>query len=176
MINSPFVRKSASVQQVMLKVLLALVPGIAAYVWFFGAGILVQLAIASAAALAGEAAMLAIRGKRLATGKILIIDKLLANRELVSVLILAPTRELAQQIDEEFRRFSSGMKLYSALAVGGQNIGRGAELYAGGEGNQYFSHNRGAERERTLVCLCRYGRREHVPPRLKRTDRSGDWQ
>lgn len=63
MINSPFVRKSASVQQVMLKVLLALVPGIAAYVWFFGAGILVQLAIASAAALAGEAAMLAIRGK-----------------------------------------------------------------------------------------------------------------
>ncbi len=63
MINSPFVRKSASVQQVMLKVLLALVPGIAAYVWFFGAGILVQLAIASAAALAGDAAMLAIRGK-----------------------------------------------------------------------------------------------------------------
>ena len=53
-----------------------------------------------------------------------IIDKLLANRELVSVLILAPTRELAQQIDEEFRRFSSGMKIYSALAVGGQNIGR----------------------------------------------------
>lgn len=53
-----------------------------------------------------------------------IIDKLLANRELVSVLILAPTRELAQQIDEEFRRFSSGMKLFSALAVGGQNIGR----------------------------------------------------
>ena len=53
-----------------------------------------------------------------------IIDKLLANRELVSVLILAPTRELAQQIDEEFRRFSSGMKLYSTLAVGGQNIGR----------------------------------------------------
>ena len=36
--------------------------------------------------------------------------------------------------------------------------------------------DRGAERERTLVCLCRYGRREHVPPRLKRTDRSGDWQ
>ena len=61
--NSPFVRKPASVQRVMLQVLLALVPGIAAYVWFFGAGILVQLAIASAAALAGEAAMLAIRGK-----------------------------------------------------------------------------------------------------------------
>ena len=63
MINSPYIRKPASVQSVMLQVLLALVPGIAAYVWFFGAGILVQLAIASAAALAGEAAMLAIRGK-----------------------------------------------------------------------------------------------------------------
>ena len=61
--NSPFVRKAASVQSVMLQVLLALVPGIAAYVWFFGAGILVQLAIATAAALAGEAAMLAIRGR-----------------------------------------------------------------------------------------------------------------
>ena len=55
-------------------------------------------------------------------------------------------------------------------------VGGSAELYAGGEGNQYFSHDRGAERERTLVCLRRYGRREHVPPRLKRTDRSGDWQ
>ncbi|MDD3355256.1 RnfABCDGE type electron transport complex subunit D [Zoogloea sp.] len=63
MINSPFVRKPASVQSVMLQVLLALLPGIAAYVWFFGAGILVQLAIATAAALAGEAAMLAIRGR-----------------------------------------------------------------------------------------------------------------
>lgn len=53
-----------------------------------------------------------------------IIEKLLANRELVSVLILAPTRELAQQIDEEFRKFSAGQKLFSALAVGGSNIGR----------------------------------------------------
>ena len=61
--NSPFVRKPASVQRVMLQVLLALVPGIVAYVWFFGAGILVQIALASVAALAGEAAMLAIRGK-----------------------------------------------------------------------------------------------------------------
>ena len=52
------------------------------------------------------------------------IEKLLANRDLVSVLILAPTRELAQQIDEDFRRFTAGQKLYSALVVGGANIGR----------------------------------------------------
>ena len=31
MINSPYIRKPASVQSVMLQVLLALVPGIAAY-------------------------------------------------------------------------------------------------------------------------------------------------
>ena len=61
--NSPYIRKPASVQSVMLRVLLALVPGIAAYVWFFGAGILVNLVIASVAAIAGEAAMLLARGR-----------------------------------------------------------------------------------------------------------------
>lgn len=52
------------------------------------------------------------------------IEKLLKNRELVSVLVLAPTRELAQQIDDEFRRFSAGQKLFSTLVVGGANINR----------------------------------------------------
>lgn len=52
------------------------------------------------------------------------IEKLLVNRGLVTVLVLAPTRELAQQIDEEFRRFSAGQKLYSTLVVGGANIAR----------------------------------------------------
>lgn len=41
-----------------------------------------------------------------------------------SVLIVAPTRELAQQIDEQFREFSRGMGLYSTLIVGGVNIDR----------------------------------------------------
>lgn len=41
-----------------------------------------------------------------------------------SVLVMAPTRELAQQIDEEFRGFSKGMNLYSTLVVGGMNIDR----------------------------------------------------
>lgn len=54
------------------------------------------------------------------------IEKLLADpqRGVMSVLVLAPTRELAQQIDEEFRRFSAGQKLYSTLVVGGANIMR----------------------------------------------------
>ena len=61
--NSPYFLKPASVQSVMLRVLLALLPGIAAYVWFFGAAILVQIALASVTALAAEAAMLALRRK-----------------------------------------------------------------------------------------------------------------
>jgi superfamily II DNA/RNA helicase len=36
-----------------------------------------------------------------------------------TVLIIAPTRELAQQIDEEFRDFGQGLGLYSTLVVGG---------------------------------------------------------
>ena len=63
--NSPYFRQPASVRSVMLRVMAALLPGIAAYVWFFGAGVLIQLALASAAALAGEAIMLAIRKKPL---------------------------------------------------------------------------------------------------------------
>lgn len=41
-----------------------------------------------------------------------------------SVLIVAPTRELAQQINEQFRDFSRGLDLYSTLIVGGVNIDR----------------------------------------------------
>ena len=39
-----------------------------------------------------------------------------------AVLIMAPTRELAVQIDEQFRIFAANMKLYSAICVGGVNI------------------------------------------------------
>ena len=63
--NSPYFLQPASVQSVMLRVLVALLPGIAAYVWFFGAAILVQIALASVTALAAEAAMLKLRRKPL---------------------------------------------------------------------------------------------------------------
>ena len=62
-VSSPFLHKPASVQRVMLTTLCALLPGIAAYVWWFGPAILVTLAIASITALAAEAALLALRGK-----------------------------------------------------------------------------------------------------------------
>lgn len=53
-----------------------------------------------------------------------IIEKLYANRDTLSVLIVAPTRELAQQIDEQFRDFSADMKLFSTIVVGGTNMDR----------------------------------------------------
>lgn len=40
------------------------------------------------------------------------------------VLIVAPTRELAQQINDQFREFAKGLGLYSTLIVGGVNIDR----------------------------------------------------
>jgi ATP-dependent RNA helicase RhlE len=39
-------------------------------------------------------------------------------------LIIAPTRELATQINDEFRKFASGMMLYSGLVIGGANLNR----------------------------------------------------
>jgi electron transport complex protein RnfD len=63
--SPPYLLKDASVQRVMLQVLAALLPGIAAYVWFFGPMILLQIAVASAAALVGEAFMLTLRDKPL---------------------------------------------------------------------------------------------------------------
>lgn len=51
-----------------------------------------------------------------------ILQKLYVRRTTGSVLIMAPTRELAQQIDAEFKKFSTGMKVYSVVCVGGVNI------------------------------------------------------
>lgn len=63
MLSSPFISKSDSVARIMLTVLLALAPGIALYVWYYGAAILVSIALASLTALATEAAMLKLRGR-----------------------------------------------------------------------------------------------------------------
>jgi electron transport complex protein RnfD len=60
---APFLLKDVSVSRVMIQVCLALIPGIAAYAWLIGPAILVQLVIASLAALAAESLMLKLRGK-----------------------------------------------------------------------------------------------------------------
>ncbi len=51
-----------------------------------------------------------------------LIDKVLKNRK-EQVLILAPTRELAIQIGQELKEFTAGMKIFSAICVGGAPIG-----------------------------------------------------
>ena len=50
-----------------------------------------------------------------------IIHRILTG-ETNRALILAPTRELATQIDEEFRGFARGLGLFDAICVGGTNI------------------------------------------------------
>jgi ATP-dependent RNA helicase RhlE len=50
-----------------------------------------------------------------------LIDKVLKNPD-EKVLIMAPTRELAVQIGDEFRGFVTGLGLHSVTAVGGANI------------------------------------------------------
>lgn len=61
MIHSPYVRKPVSVQRTMGLVLIALLPGIAAYVWQAGGAILVNLLIASIVAVAAEALAMGLR-------------------------------------------------------------------------------------------------------------------
>lgn len=53
-----------------------------------------------------------------------IIERLKDIHDKPAVLIMAPTRELANQINDEFRAFSRDMRLYTALCVGGMNMYR----------------------------------------------------
>ena len=63
--SSPFITTPSSVSQIMLRVLIALIPGIALYVWYFGPAILVSITLASITALATEAVMLKLRNRPL---------------------------------------------------------------------------------------------------------------
>lgn len=46
----------------------------------------------------------------------------IANDRREKVLIIAPTRELAVQIDDELKLFAQGMQIFSALCIGGVGI------------------------------------------------------
>ena len=65
-VTSPHVLLDTSIGQVMRRVLYAMVPGVMALIWFFGWGVLVNLAVATAVAVVAEAALLAARGKPVA--------------------------------------------------------------------------------------------------------------
>jgi electron transport complex protein RnfD len=61
--SAPHLPATNRVQRVMALVLLALAPAIVAHVWYFGAGLLLQILLATGFALAFEAAMLRLRGR-----------------------------------------------------------------------------------------------------------------
>jgi superfamily II DNA/RNA helicase len=52
-----------------------------------------------------------------------LIEKALKNPK-EEILIVVPTRELAQQIEQELKSFTSGMKIFSVCCVGGAPMGR----------------------------------------------------
>lgn len=58
------------------------------------------------------------------TGAFLIplIHRMISGRENFRVLVLAPTRELAVQIDAEFKSLTIGMNLYSQCFIGGTSV------------------------------------------------------
>jgi Na+-translocating ferredoxin:NAD+ oxidoreductase subunit D len=62
---APHLPPPRSVRQIMLLALAALLPAVAAHVWFFGIGVLLQIAIAVPFALLLEAMMLQLRGEPL---------------------------------------------------------------------------------------------------------------
>ncbi|HIP53515.1 MAG TPA: electron transport complex subunit RsxD [Chromatiales bacterium] len=61
--TSPHTPRPNSVDRVMLRVIVALVPGIAAMTWYFGWGTLINIVLASLTAVAAEAAVMKLRGR-----------------------------------------------------------------------------------------------------------------
>ncbi len=64
-----------------------------------------------------------------------LIQKTLENPQ-TETLIMAPTRELAIQIEEELRRLTRGMRMYAAVFVGGVSIG--GQMYAARRKNNFI--------------------------------------
>ncbi len=63
--RSPYLTNAPTVSSIMLRVLLALIPGIIVYAWLYGGGILITIALATITALATEALMLILRRRPL---------------------------------------------------------------------------------------------------------------
>ncbi|HFD92020.1 MAG TPA: electron transport complex subunit RsxD [Gammaproteobacteria bacterium] len=59
--TSPHTQAAVSVTRTMLRVIMALIPGLGVYIWFFGWGITVNIAFAVTVAVAAEAVMLSLR-------------------------------------------------------------------------------------------------------------------
>ena len=79
--SSPFTHNQQSTSRIMLWVMLACIPGIAAQIWFFGYGVLIQVALAAIVALAAEGAILRLR-------KLPVRSRLADNSALLTALLL----------------------------------------------------------------------------------------
>lgn len=64
--EAPFISPTTNVASMMRQVIYALVPAAIAYVWYFGAGFIFNLAVAGVFCLLGEAIMLHLRGRPVA--------------------------------------------------------------------------------------------------------------
>ncbi len=53
-----------------------------------------------------------------------LIHRLLSADEQFSTLVVVPTRELALQVEEEFKSMTRGLKLYASSFIGGTNINK----------------------------------------------------
>jgi ATP-dependent RNA helicase RhlE len=53
-----------------------------------------------------------------------IIDRLLTNKKKHKTIVLVPTRELAQQVEQELRSLSKGLEIYSSCFIGGTSINK----------------------------------------------------
>ena len=58
LVSSPYVSPGKSLRRLMINVLIGLVPGTLAYIWFFGPGVLVNIVLAIIFALGFEALVL----------------------------------------------------------------------------------------------------------------------
>ncbi len=58
-----------------------------------------------------------------------IIEQLLHQREKSYALVVVPTRELALQVEEEFKSMTKGMGLFSACFIGGTSISRDLQTF-----------------------------------------------
>ncbi|MEM8682977.1 MAG: RnfABCDGE type electron transport complex subunit D [Pseudomonadota bacterium] len=64
-LEAPYLRSDNAVSAMMLQVLVALIPGTIAYVWFFGPGLLINMLLAGLFCVGFEAAMVHLRGRKI---------------------------------------------------------------------------------------------------------------
>ena len=53
-----------------------------------------------------------------------IINRLIIDKKGHKTLVLVPTRELAQQVEQEFRSLSKGLKIFSSCFIGGTSVNK----------------------------------------------------